>query len=282
MTTIACWSLAFVFTKVILQSMSAVSLGFWRYGIASVALGLFAALRKTKPPERKDWGWFILSGLSGFGVYIVIFNTGASYVTAATSSVVVASVPVWTALLASFCYHEKLKRHQWLATLVEFGGILVLCLYDGIFSVNIGVVLLLIGAVLLSVYNVVQRRLTRTYQPFQATTYSIFIGTLFLLIFAPGAIKELKAVSAEVMGLTLVMGVFSSAIAYWAWSVAFAKAEKTFMVSNYMFFTPFLTSVLGFVINKETPDAATLIGGSLIILGALIFHQENLFKHRRS
>ncbi|WP_207706694.1 DMT family transporter [Acetobacterium tundrae] len=52
----------------------------------------------------------------------------------------------------------------------------------------------------------------------------------------------------------LILGVFSSAIAYVAWTKALSVAEKTSQVSNNMFLTPFLTSVLGFLIAGEIPE----------------------------
>ena len=39
-----------------------------------------------------------------------------------------------------------------------------------------------------------------------------------------------------------------------------------------MFITPFLTTLLGFLLAKETPDMTTIIGGSVILLGALLFN----------
>jgi drug/metabolite transporter (DMT)-like permease len=71
---------------------------------------------------------------------------------------------------------------------------------------------------------------------------------------------------------TAIMGVFSSAIAYVSWSIAFAKANKASQVSNYMFVTPFLASVLGFLIASEVPNRQTLIGGTIILIGLLIFN----------
>jgi drug/metabolite transporter (DMT)-like permease len=69
-----------------------------------------------------------------------------------------------------------------------------------------------------------------------------------------------------------VLGIGSSAVAYVSWAKAFAKAKKTSQVSNYMFVTPFLTSILGFLLAGEIPDRATLAGGSIILLGVLLFN----------
>ena len=50
------------------------------------------------------------------------------------------------------------------------------------------------------------------------------------------------------------------------------NAEQTSQVSNYMFITPFLTSVFGFIITHEVPEPATIIGGGIILLGVFLFN----------
>ena len=57
-----------------------------------------------------------------------------------------------------------------------------------------------------------------------------------------------------------------------AWTKAFAKAKQTSQVSNYMFVTPFLASLLGFLLAGEVPDRATLVGGAIILAGLLLFN----------
>ena len=39
-----------------------------------------------------------------------------------------------------------------------------------------------------------------------------------------------------------------------------------------MFLTPFLTSILGFIIAGEIPEPPTLVGGAIILFGILIFN----------
>ncbi len=272
--TVIFWSLAYVYTKLTLEHISAFSLGFLRYIVASIMLIIAAYFFKIKPPKKKDLIWFVASGLTGFALYIIIFNYGTSFVTAATSSFIIATVPVFTALLASFFYKEKLKPFQWIAIIIEFLGIGVLTVYDGVLSINQGIIWLLIASVLLSFYNIIQRRLIRTYPALQTATYSILIGTLFLFIFAPKAINEIIVAPVEIIIYVIVLGVFSSAIAYILWSKAFELAEKTSMVSNYMFLTPVVTSVLGIIIANEIPDIPSIVGGLIIIIGAIVFNKS--------
>jgi len=270
--TILFWSLAYVLTRLALPYVSAFPLGFLRYFAASCALALMAVITKMRPPDLKDLKWFIAAGTVGFFLYMIAFNKGCETVTASTSSVVIATVPVLTALLARFFYKEKLRRFQWAAITIECIGVIVLTLINGIFSVNTGLLWLFTAAVLLSIYNLLQRYLTKKYSALRTSAYSIFAGTAMLSIFLPKAAVEIKQAPPVVYVYIIILGVFSSAIAYASWSQAFARAKQTSSVSNYMFITPFLTSILGFALAGERPDQPTVIGGSIILAGILIFN----------
>ena len=106
----------------------------------------------------------------------------------------------------------------------------------------------------------------------QASTYSIFAGTLMLAFFSPTAFRELAAAPAAQYIYVALLGVFPSAIAYVSWSVAFSKAERTSQVSNFTVLTLFFTSLLGILILGETPNAATLVGGGITLAGVLLFN----------
>jgi len=270
--TIVFWAIAYVFTRMALKYFSAYSLGFLRYFIASFILIIVVIATKMKLPKKFDLKWFVLGGASGFFLYMISFNKGCETVTASTSSVIIATVPIITSLLARFVYKERLKYYQWFAIIISFSGVIVLMLLDGIFSINKGLIWLILAAVLLSFYNLMQRKLTRTYSALQASAFSIFIGTIMLSIFSPISLEEVKSAPGIQLFYVVVMGVFSSAIAYLAWSQAFAKSKYTSSVSNYMFITPFLTTLLGLIIAKERPDFSTIIGGIIILIGLLIFN----------
>ncbi len=270
--TIVFWSLSYVLTRLSLQYFSTFSLGFLRYLFASCALIIVAVPGKMKPPRRDDFLWFSAAGITGFFLYMIAFNQGLSMVTAATGSVIIATVPVITALLARFFYKEKLQMFQWIAILIEFSGVAALTLINGVFSINVGLFWLFLAALALSAYNLLQRKLTKTYSALQTSTYSIFFGTLLLAVFAPVSMKEAAHAPAIQFVYIVVLGVCSSAIAYVSWAKAFSMAKQTSQVSNYMFVTPFLTSILGFWIAKEVPDRATSIGGGIILIGLLIFN----------
>jgi uncharacterized membrane protein len=108
--TILFWSVAYVLTRLTLRWFSAFSLGFLRYFAAACALAVIVLAAKIKPPGKADFKWVALSGFFGFFLYMIAFNQGCRTVSAATASVIIATVPVFTALLARCFYGEKTAR----------------------------------------------------------------------------------------------------------------------------------------------------------------------------
>ena len=270
--TILFWSLAYVLTRLTLQYFSAFSLGFLRYAAASLALIVIVLALRISLPKKSDLKWFVLAGFFGFFLYMIAFNQGCKTVTAATSSVIIAIVPVITTLLARVFYHEKVSAIQWVATAVEFAGVVVLKLLDSAFSLSSGILWLLLAAVALSSYNLLQRKITKSYSGLQSSAFSIFAGTIMLAIFLPDSVREIRSAPPVQLLYVAILGIFSSAVAYLTWAQAMKKAKNTSSVSNYMFVTPFVTSLLGLWLAGETLSIPTIVGGAIIMTGVLIFN----------
>ncbi len=269
--TVLLWSTAYVFTKVALQYFSASSLGLLRCGVAALCLLLALGPKRFSRPPLKQLPLFLLSGAAGFGLYILAFNIGSSLLNPTTSCVIISMSPIITALLARLAFGEKLNAGRWAATGLSFGGVLLMFLWDGAFTLSAGLLWMLGAAVLISIYNVLQRGLARRYNPLQITAYSFFFGSLMLLGFLPEASAELQAAPLRQVGLVVFLGIFPSAVAYVAWSKALAITAKTSSVTNYMFLTPFLALLLEYAVMGAWPGTATFAGGGVILLSLLLF-----------
>jgi len=270
--TIIFWSCGFVFTRLALRYFTPFSLGFLRYFFASAFLVILTFFIKIKMPDKKDIKWFILAGFFGFFSYIILFNIGSTTVSASTSSLIVATAPVITTLLARIVNREKLKAVQYVAIIIEFTGVGVLTLMNGIFSINTGLIWLMSASLALSLYNLFQKKLTKKYSALQASVYGIWFGTIFLLIFMPYSATEIKNAPFIQIVYVIILGVFCSAIGFLSWTTAFSKSKDISSVSNYMFLTPFLTTILGMLLAKEIPDFATITGGIIIMIGIFIYN----------
>ena len=269
--TILCWSVGNTFTKIAVAYFSPCPLAALRYAVAFAAFIVIAFSVKMKLPQKRDIPWFIIAGATGFFGFTLAFNKGCETVTASTASVILAAVPVMTALLANYIYTEKLKPAQWAAIAAEFCGVAIMTLMNGLEAVKPGMLWVLIAAISLSTYNLIVRHLTRRYTSLQTSAFSIFAGAILLMVFLPQAIGELSNAPLRPLLYIAFMGIFASAIAYATWAKAFSKAPKTSQVSNYMFLTPFITGILEFFLTGAVPDLATIIGGIVIFAGLFLF-----------
>lgn len=88
---------------------------------------------------------------------MIAFNKGVKEVNAATSSVIIATVPMITALLSRFVYKEKITTKQWIATGVSFLGVMIITIVNKGFTISNGLNWLFLAAILLAAYNLLQK-----------------------------------------------------------------------------------------------------------------------------
>ena len=100
--TILLWATAFPITRIVGKAMDPIPLGTIRCTAAAVLLIIVGMINRIRLPKTfKDGCLLALAGACGFGFYMIFFNTGIMTLTSATSSIVIATTPVMTALAAS-------------------------------------------------------------------------------------------------------------------------------------------------------------------------------------
>ena len=267
------WATAFVLTKVVLKEVDVTTLGVLRYFFAAIIVIFILIKQKISLPKLKDIPAFIFAGFSGYAGYIAFFNMATLLSSPSTLSVINALAPAITAIVAYFIFNEKIKIIGWISMGISFCGILILTLWNGTLTVNKGVIYMLIGCVLLSLYNISQRYLTKKYSSFDVSMYSMLIGGILLVVYSPSSVRNVFSISFNSLILIIYMSVFPSIISYFFWTKAFEIAKHTTEVTSFMFVTPVLATLMGIIILGDIPKLSTLIGGVVIILGMIIFNK---------
>lgn len=275
--TILLWSSAYVFTKLALASFTPAALGFLRCALAALALLCalgYGSTKRARLPRLRDWPLYLLSGTLGFSLYLCLFNTGQSSLTATTSCILISTAPLVTAALAACLLREKLDATAWAALALAFGGVLILTLWNGALSINSGVFWTLGAALCISGHNLVQRRFTRRCGVLPLTAWSFVCAALTLSSFAPEALRQWDLAPWPHCAAVLFLGLFPSALAYLLWAKALALAEHTGEVAAYMFLTPLCTLLLGYAVIAELPGPETFAGGAVILAGVALFQNK--------
>ena len=267
------WATAFVLTKVVLKEVDTITLGVLRYFFASIIVIFILIKQKISLPKLKDIPAFVFAGFSGYAGYIVFFNMATLLSSPSTLSVINALAPAITAIVAYFMFNEKIKVIGWISMGISFCGILILTLWNGTLTVNKGIIYMLIGCILLSLYNISQRYLTKKYSSFDVSMYSMLIGGILLVAYSPNSLENIFSISFNSLILIIYMSVFPSIISYFFWTKAFEIAKHTTEVTSFMFVTPVLATLMGIIILGDIPKLSTLIGGIVIISGMIIFNK---------
>lgn len=271
--TVFLWASAFPLTKVAMAHYTPNALGFVRCAVAAIFLLIIGILNHIRKPHKKDILWFFLSGGLGFTLYMITFNTGIQTLTSATSSIIIATTPIMTAMVSSKCYGEKINKLGWFTIALAFIGVLILLLWDGVFSINIGLIWTICAAIVFCGYNILNRKLSSMgYTALEIVTYSIFCGAILLAVFSPQGVSQVITAEPKHILSVIYLGAMPSALAYFLWGKAMYLAEKTSEVTNFMFVTPLLSTALGFMLLKEIPNMGTFIGGAIIILSIILFN----------
>ena len=83
-----------------------------------------------KLPQKKHIPLFLISGAFGYVIYTVAMNIGLQTLPSATCSLLVATSPIMTAIIAERVYHEKINAVSWCAIFIAFAGVAILLLWD--------------------------------------------------------------------------------------------------------------------------------------------------------
>ena len=263
--TILLWATVFIFTKAGLRYYDAETLAVIRYILASAGLIVLIFIKKMKKPDLKDIPLFLILGFLGFAFYIITFNRGMVTLNSSTSSVILACSPIIASVLSGIFLKEKVSIFGWMSIIISFLGITVLTLWEGVFKFNTGIFWILLSAVLVATYNVSLRKVTEKYTGMEVAVYSMLAGTLLLIIYLPASILKIGSMSSISFFIVIWLAIPGTVIAYIFWSMALEAADTTGEVTNFMFITPFLATLMGIIFLGEKLTVATVTGGILIL-----------------
>lgn len=282
--TVLAWGASFIATKVVLRDVSPVTVVWLRFAMGVAILGLAVAWRKQFTlPGRGDLAYFALLGFIGITFHQWLQSTGLLTAQASTTAWIVATTPVFMALLGWLVLKERLG---WVKAggiaLAALGVLLVVskgdwsALSSGRFGTG-GDFLILVSAPNWAVFSVVSRRGLGSHPAARMMFYVMGFGWLFTsaLLFAGPGLSEIGRLSREGWLALGFLGIVCSGLAYIFWYDALQVVPAS-QVGAFLYLEPLVAVVVASLVLDEPLLLASLIGGGIILAGVwLVNRPEN-------
>jgi drug/metabolite transporter (DMT)-like permease len=213
---------------------------------------------------------YILRGLFGI-LFLVTYFPGAALIPVSDSQALFFTSPLFATVMAAVFLGEILHARRIIALIIGFCGA-ALILRPGFDNVNIGALLVLVGAFANAASNVTVRHTTRTDHPDVAVFYLMLYMTPLAVV---PAVFVWTTPTLSQLGLLVSIGFFATLNQRFL-SRAFAAAEAT-AILPFDFTRLIFATAIGWLAFAELPDIWVWVGGA-VIFGASVYvaHREAL------
>lgn len=281
--SVVVWGGTFIATKIALQEVSPATVVWIRFTIGVMILGVTVLWRKQFAlPARDDLLHLALLGFIGVTFHQWLQATGLQTARATTTAWIVASTPVFIAVLSWLVLKENLGWARVGGIVLAALGVLLIVSKGNLSALlagqegTFGDLLVLISAPNWAVFSVLSRRELARHPAARMMFYVMFFGWLFTNIwlfgFGPG-LAEIPHLDVQGWAAILVLGILGSGLAY----VTYYDALQTLPASQlgaFLNIEPLVTTLLAAAMIGEHITWITVLGGAVILFGVWLVNRK--------
>jgi drug/metabolite transporter (DMT)-like permease len=266
-----------------------------RIGLSAVLFVLMYAASGFEHVKAEDKKTLALYGFLGVAANQFLFLAGLTLSKATHATILVTSIPVFSALLAAFLGREVLSAKKGLGILISLLGALGLVALAALSSGQglgfqstqvIGNLLILTNSFCYSLYLVLSKDLLARYHAITVTAWMFIFGFIEVLCF------DLIGILFYPSGLSWALqGIIDAPLSAWirvtyvvcistvtayglnSWALRFASMS---LVAVYIYVQPLVTAVLAYFMLGESLHPEEIFAAILIIVGVRIVAKENI------
>lgn len=272
--TVVIWATTFISSKILLNTFTPLEVMFYRFVIAYFLL-LIIHPKFHKIESIKEESMFLLAGITGGSLYFLTENTAVKISQVSNVSLILATAPIITALLAHFFTKgEKLSKNLFLGFIVAISGVF-LVIFNGNFMLKLnplGDILALGAAISWSVYSITTKKFGSKYNPLYLTRKIFFYALLTMIPFlftSEFNFDVNKILTFKSLSNLLFLGIVASSLCYVVWNFTVDKLG-VIKTNNYIYLIPAITLIFSVLILNEKITLFSSLGAILIFLGVYI------------
>ena len=271
---ILCWAYSPIGIHIGLKAYEPGHLALVRFLIASTFMAGVALVMRISLPRLKDLPLLAVLGFFAVSLHHIALNYGQQGVSAGAASVLAQSTPLFSTLLAHFVFKDRVNGWQWICVLCGLLGAAVVVTGDrGFGELDAHGLLILLAALSWSLYFALQKHHSHRYDGLTMVCYTIWSGTVLLLVYVPGLWNEAQNASTSVNLAVLILGIFPSALAYLAWAYVLAHSNVS-RASISLYLIPPTAMLMASLVLSERPSTMVIVGTVTVLTSVLALNLE--------
>jgi drug/metabolite transporter (DMT)-like permease len=273
------WGLSFIGTKMALEYLTPVEIIAVRLLLGTPVLYAVIRLKGIEIQFRKADYIVIVPASIILGGHFVIQALGLIYTTATNTAWLIATIPIFIAVMSRIFLKERLTRQKILGIALATLGVILLVSRgrwaDLDWLNSVGDWIILSSCITWSVYTIITRNITRSHSPltliFSILLLPAVLLPLYTVISTP--ITKFAELPPSIVGILIFLGVFCLGIAHWLWLEGLSKKGAT-EVGVFLYFEPVVTTLAAIPILGEGMTVFALSGAVLILAGVYMVERR--------
>jgi drug/metabolite transporter (DMT)-like permease len=261
--------------KISLEGLGVFTTAGIRFGIASVAIFLWARITGRSFEIKKEQFFQLVVIAIVFTVQLSLFYLGLSKSNASRGTLLVNFQPFFTLFLAHFFIPgDRITKRKIMGILLGFAGVAFVFLEKkGVASdFEVGDVMILAAAFLWSCNAVYTKRIISAFKPFQIALFPMIFSVPFF--FLEGVLWDhhmIAFINSKIIGAMVYQSLVTASFGFVVWN-SLLQRYGAVALHSFIFIMPITGVLLGGLILGEPITINILIAMLLIVAGILMTH----------
>ncbi len=269
------WSTSFLWIKIGVREIGPMALVAWRMFFGAITAVAVAISQKVAwPRDWKTWGIFAILGPTSLAIPVFLISWGERTIDSAVASILNATVPLFTIVIAHFWLKDdKMTLQKILGLLVGFAGVVVLLSRDltaGTHNSMIGQGAVLLAAIFYAGSAVFARKASHHVTGLARGTAPLITAALFMWIVGPIAERPFQIPTLPLTWIAVLwLGILGAGLAVLLYYYLIHEIGPT-RATLVTYLYPVGGVFLGVVFLKEQLAWQILAGTGLIIVSLAV------------
>jgi len=270
-------------TKHLSKDISPATIAFFRYFWGTIPLIPFFIVENRRNRRALNYRDVLVMfglGVLGIALFSICYNFGLKLSTAYNGSLLINSQPIFTTLLAPLIIKEDFSGVRIVGALAGVAGV-YLIVAGGLRLGDIltheyfwGNLILLGGALSISIYSILLKRYVIRYGGFIPTFLSMLSGAVVLLVAAIiiDGNRFFQGITPRSWSLLIYIGVIGTALVYPLFNLAL-KATGVVRAVGFKLLIPVFAVALSVFLLGERPGLFTYVGAAVVIASVYLIQR---------